>query len=505
MEKDYSGEIHGIPMPLGLNFEAELRYFDGVVDWIPSYHQIREDILSIDDPVWGREVIGKQEGDDVLVEMASHDAFRRLQAVEQLTLPRNYSTIPNTSLFSRWEHVWGSVVLVRRLARQHGISDKDSLDLQLRTLLSDVGHTTGSHLGDWLFQGMGSIENQHDTELKAYLETTGVNNILEKHDISPGGVIFPETEDWIECPSPDMCVDRVDYGLREIRRWVPGNLVEREIYREGNALPDIVIEDEKMVMTDLSKAKAFGESYLELSREHWSDPVHRLQLVLYMERAKRILTNNHGYSENWMNFHPRDVLYCSDPEYLLAMQEHDSCGYTLDTIMADIAKYERRTGWNMRHYRVQHRLNTEDYESNKKGVFGGYPEHHPMLEIEELHDDTPTNKPGKLSFVLPALKVRQIDPAVLSGSKIQTLSSIDQQYAARLAHHEAYVSKAYVARIAIGNPSLLNSLRDEIDETNAIWQELVKRPRMSKEDLVQHIGQAARSAAPFGFVNYRVS
>jgi len=483
----------------GPDMSLEQQYYVDVIDWMPQY-EIRDEHLYIDDPVWGREIIGDQAGDKVLVELANHDALKRLQAVEQLTLPRNYTTIPNTSLFSRWEHIWGSVVLTRRLARKYELSSKDSLNLQLRTLLSDVGHTTGSHLGDWLFQGLGGSEDQHDQELTNYLEATGVNEVLKRNNINPNDVIFPKIEDWIESPQPDLCIDRLDYALREMRRWLPGKLDLRYIFRE-DSMEDLVIKDGKLAMTDKVKALTFAESFLELSREHWNDPVHRLQLALYMERAKRVIAAEHGHESSWLDFHPRDVMYCSDPEYLLAMQEHDPFGYALDTIMDDIARYERKIGWYRRKYRVQSRLYNDEIDSADSGIFSDYLPHHPMLKFEEGKDLNESANLG-FEFLLTSLKVREIDPLILVDSNLVRLSEIEPKFQEKLIKHRKDMSRSYLANIAIAENSFTYQLQYQLEETNSKWIEAMKRPRMNSEQLKRHIGRAASWANNHGFIYF---
>jgi hypothetical protein len=87
-----------------------------------------------DDPVWQfgspeNLRLGEKLEDDVLLSIFYSDAIRRLQAVEQLTLPPEYTTIPNTGAFSRFEHIWGSVLFVRQMAAQQGIEGQEAMRL----------------------------------------------------------------------------------------------------------------------------------------------------------------------------------------------------------------------------------------------------------------------------------------------------------------------------------------------------------------------------------------
>lgn len=64
---------------------------------MPSY-ELEDNSMVIHDAVWGDCSIGdRQPYDSLLMELARSPLFRRLQAVEQLTLPPSFSTVPNTN------------------------------------------------------------------------------------------------------------------------------------------------------------------------------------------------------------------------------------------------------------------------------------------------------------------------------------------------------------------------------------------------------------------------
>jgi hypothetical protein len=184
-----------------------------------EYHQMpnfnMEDAVFNDVNAWGFGNPGslhvRELPNKVFTEIFYSDVARRLLAIEQLTTPPQYSTIPNTGAFARAEHVWGSVLFTQQMCIKHKIDDETAAKYMARTLTSDLAHTTGSHLGDWIFQGIGGAEDQHDQELMEYLEATGVATMLRRNNIEPAEVVFPEVNDWVVASQPDLCVDRVDY------------------------------------------------------------------------------------------------------------------------------------------------------------------------------------------------------------------------------------------------------------------------------------------------------
>lgn len=102
---------------------------------MPSY-ELEDNSMVIHDAVWGDCSIGdRQPYDSLLMELARSPLFRRLQAVEQLTLPPSFSTVPNTTLFSRWQHIWGSLAFVRKMTEgDDRFDDRQRTVLELRTL-----------------------------------------------------------------------------------------------------------------------------------------------------------------------------------------------------------------------------------------------------------------------------------------------------------------------------------------------------------------------------------
>ena len=175
-----------------------------------------------------------------------------------------FATLPNTTYFSRWQHVWGSLAFVRKMTEgDERFDDRQRTVLELRTLFSDVGQTAFSHLGDWMFQGIQGGENLHDQDLRDLLETFGVDALLEEYGLTLDETVFPEVDDWVECPSPDLCVDRVDYGLREILRW-SGRATDIARYQQNLQNPQSLfrINDQQMLeVTNEDFARRFAAGY----------------------------------------------------------------------------------------------------------------------------------------------------------------------------------------------------------------------------------------------------
>jgi hypothetical protein len=472
--------------------------------------------IYISDPLWGREAIGDQPGDEVLVDLYRHPALQRLAAIEQLTLPKIYATMPGSFELTRWEHVWGSVVFTRKMLRAaeaegRAFDDRGKLKFQLRTLLSDVGHTAFSHGGDWLKQGFGGPEDSHDLGLFQFLEDVGVNGVLRRHSIEPAEVIMPEgAEDFVECPSPDLCVDRVDYGCREIARWVDPN-------SEKDWLKQFFLDDQlRLVMSSKQSAARFALSYGLLATEHWGHPVHRLQLQLFAGLVKgAVLANPPMMRGN--NLHPYDRLYTIDEDVAANIRASGTLNNDLHGLMLDIARSQRRIFSWSREQEIDHFLRGHLGDTQTKGeaflhpleaiiwvskYTGVKPREIELIRVgsaEEVPDFGAT--PHTFDVFLPPLKPRAVDPLYQAEDGTTRRLSDDPQFKALISQHKQIQGQAYVARIYM-SPDAATKLKTGVRSVQKQWDKAVKmeRPADSADtlrDRIELIGGLALTRAPY--------
>lgn len=457
--------------------------------------------IDVDDPVWGRFSVGDWAGDEIFTDLYTNPLVQRSIGIEQLTLPENFATMPGSTDMSRFEHLWGSVGFVRKViaeerARGNTINDQDALQLQLRTFVSDLGHTAFSHLGDWLFQGYDGEEDQHDSELMELLEVGGVNEILQSYGIDPQDVVFPaDIEDWVEAPQPDLCVDRVDYGYREIMRWVDGG-IQPYSYEDMFQLD----EENRLVMASESEAKRFGVAYMLLATEHWGHPVHRLQLKLFGELVRANIMES--------GIHPRDALYTVDQDILMSTRSGGELNYDLYALMLDTARAQRKIFTYGREHDVHQFMRDAQSESPqisfpdplvaysyKTKYSGVKPQNVAFEEVESADDvDSYDKQPHTLDVFLPAMKPRQIDPLYLDkNGTVQRLSENDNHYAQLLAEQKKIQSKSYVARV-YADPDFLQSLKEKLHTVEEMWVAALRHNRLSAKARAENIHQAGMLA-----------
>ena len=471
---------------------------------LPTY-ELEDASMHVRDVVWGNEYIGDQPYDELLMQLARSPLFRRLQAVEQLTLPAEYTTVPNTSSFSRWQHVWGSLVFVRKMTEGDSrYSEKDRIVMQLRTLFSDVGQTAFSHLGDWIFQSDAQSEDLHDQDLRSLLETFQIGDMLAKYDLTLDETVFPDTEDWVECPSPNLCVDRVDYGMREVLRWMPPSS-ELHMYRHELAHPQslFTINDDHMLeISDQQFARQFALAYNLLPTEHWAQPVHRLQLELLQTAVKRALLDEvvTDYLFLEPRPHPRDMMYGIDANFDRAF--FDWTGVRLSRLMKSIGLSQREIFSHARQSELDTIFSNASgatfpdpntplsWRGKKYGLVA------PSVELEETSDNeqhTVSADRHGLTYILPPLKPRAIDPLVSTPAGGIPLSQLDANFNKYRADQATMTAKSYAATLLV-NHETARKLKDIHNHTVDEWHAATDRPRNIK-NLRQIVTQAAMYAA----------
>ncbi|MBP9852454.1 hypothetical protein KBC77_00520 [Candidatus Saccharibacteria bacterium] len=473
-----------------------------------TYH-LGEQYMGIVDPVWGECKIGDGTYDPMLIELARTPLFRRAQAIEQLTLGPKHATMPNAMYFSRWQHIWGSLVFVRKMTEGDArFSERDSMVMQLRTLLSDVGHTAFSHLGDWMFQGAQGSEDLHDRELKNLLKISGISDILNKYGFSLEETVFPDVSDWVECSSPDLCVDRVDYGLREIIRWGNSFLPFHEykhLLKESQSLFEID-EEQKLVVRDKRFAQIFAAGYGILPTEHWNHPIQNTQLYLLENAVKGIIVSDmdDGFS------HPRDLMYGIDADFEYYFKTWDNVHF--GKLLEDIALSQRFIFQSAR-VNDLNRVFGQPYGEDE-WKFPDFPDpmtsyswqsetlggpHASQVEVEkaEVQEYVLQVVDKGIEIHLPHKKPRSIDPLVAHNGHSVRLSELDESYGNYLDGQKRAITTSYIATILVRS-AVADKIAERYNKVEEEWAYLLRRKR-SQENLSRIVRESMYLAAARSF------
>jgi len=139
----------------------------------------------------------------VILELIHSKPVQRLRKISQMGPPDKYYHLKG---YRRYEHSIGVMLLLKHLG-----ADKEE---QIAGLLHDISHTTFSHLIDWVV-GTGQTEEFQDNQHEKYFLNSDVKNILVKYNYNPKRICNNKNFSLLEREIPDLCVDRIDYAIRE--------------------------------------------------------------------------------------------------------------------------------------------------------------------------------------------------------------------------------------------------------------------------------------------------
>jgi len=206
--------------------------------------------MKIKDLLWGEFEIKEP----VLVELIENLSIQRLKGVNQMGAPDKWF---GREGFSRYDHSIGTMLFLRR----HGATLED----QIAGLIHDIPHTTFSHLIDWIYGDAKKENFQDENHVKYINEKTNLLEIVRKHNLPEDCVLYPEKYSLLEKQSPDICADRLDYSLREIRLNYPLEIAEFLTH-------SLVRVGDKFVFSGPDSAYAFYCGYNALQSDSWASP-----------------------------------------------------------------------------------------------------------------------------------------------------------------------------------------------------------------------------------------
>lgn len=201
--------------------------------------------MKLDDRVYGKEEIKEQ----VLIDLISCKSVQRLRGLAQYGLPDRYYHKKN---FSRYEHSIGVMIFLRQLGAD--------LNEQIAGLLHDVSHTAFSHVVDWVI-GDPTKEDHQDTIHDGMIKNSEIPNILQTYRLDYRDISDINQFSLLERAAPSLCVDRIDYSLREMNH--DGENTESFISNLKN-------KNGQLTFLDGGIARKFALKYAELQRVHWA-------------------------------------------------------------------------------------------------------------------------------------------------------------------------------------------------------------------------------------------
>jgi len=223
--------------------------------------------------------------ESILLELLKSSSVLRLKKISQFGIPDKYYHFKN---FTRYEHSIGATILLKKLGA--------TLEEQVAGLLHDVSHLSFSHISDWVFaNGRDGIEDYQDAIHKTFIKKTEIPKILKKYDFVLDRILDEHNFTLLERKAPDLCVDRIDYALREFKDWLNPKIV-------NGCIKGLMNHNGEIVFSNKKSAFDFAVNYLELQTKHWGGyqamtRYHLFSNALKIAIDKKILTKDDFYKD----------------------------------------------------------------------------------------------------------------------------------------------------------------------------------------------------------------
>ena len=191
----------------------------------------------------------------VILELMESPSMQRMKGVDQHGYFEPY--FPGTA-YSRFEHSLGVFILLKKFGAP--------LLEQIAGLLHDVSHTVFSHVADYVYSnGSGEKQNFQDEVFKEFIEKSEIPEILKKYRINYRDILDDSKFPLKEKELPDLCADRIDYFLRELK--VTKKATQEEI---DEFVTNFTIVDNLWVFKNKNSAKKYAYLFLEINNWFWS-------------------------------------------------------------------------------------------------------------------------------------------------------------------------------------------------------------------------------------------
>lgn len=235
--------------------------------------------MKLNDILWGNFDVKEP----VLIELIENSAIQRLKGVNQMGAPDRWY---GREGFSRYDHSIGTMLLLRRFGA--------SLEEQIAGLIHDVPHTAFSHLIDWVYGDAKKENFQDENHIEYITKRTNFLDIVKKHNFSQNCILEPKNYTLLEQHAPELCADRLDYSLREMRIAYPLEIAEFLTH-------SLVCVGERFVFSGPDSAYAFYCGYNALQSDNWASPhtlgvYHLLSTALKTAMEDKLLTIDDFYT-----------------------------------------------------------------------------------------------------------------------------------------------------------------------------------------------------------------
>jgi len=228
--------------------------------------------------------------DSILVTLIDSDIVQRLKHVRQAGAKFLVNTNRNGT---RYEHSEGVMLLIRRIG--------GNLEEQIAGLLHDISHTAFSHTVDMLLNIRN--ENYHELVKNQIIDRFNIRKYFSGTSYDVDYILNEENFQILEQPQPNLCADRIDYTIRDLKKLDRINQSEIE-----NFLNSLIIYENQIGISCIEQAEWFCIQFHNLVKDVYMDPTENY----YSYKFTRIL--NYALEINCISMD--DIIFGTDDKLL---------------------------------------------------------------------------------------------------------------------------------------------------------------------------------------------
>ena len=323
--------------------------------------------IEVNDILYGRQLITEP----VLLELLASKPMQRLKHVNQHGPMRQSQ--PERATITRYDHSLGVLLLLRRF--------RASLEEQIAGLLHDVSHTAFSHVVDYAVD-RDSVQNFHEEIKSRIVGRSEIPIILQRYGFNPDTILLAENFKLLERNEPELCADRLDYGLRD--QLVTFNLINSQ--QVQTHLQNLRVKNNEWYFASQNDARQWALDFMNCAESGWYTAIN-MAAFHTLGTVMRLMLEREHISE--------DDLFVTDDEF------YARCKQCPDPDIQDML-------------------------NRLENLKVAYDEHAPDF----------TRSP----------KLRVADPLFESDGRLQRLSEYDQAFKQRLASHTAWIKNGIPVR-----------------------------------------------------------
>lgn len=223
--------------------------------------------MEIQDRVYGNVVIEEP----VLLKLIASKPVQRLKGINQHGASQYVISALNVT---RYEHSLGVMILLRKLGA--------SIEEQIAGLLHDTPHTAFSHVIDYCFKNKEF--NYHERFHEKIILNSEIPEILKEYGYDVERILDENNFPLLEKSIPDLCADRIDYGIRDAMAIFGSS-------RFKSYISHLKTRDGEIIIDDKDVALQLAIDYIDTNIELWAGPMH-IALFQILADAMKIALDN---------------------------------------------------------------------------------------------------------------------------------------------------------------------------------------------------------------------